>query len=282
MALGVLSNKRDDFTVELVRQAFGRWRFGAVRGERAGVPRKPDPRAALEIASALGVPPAECAFVGDTGPNTGGMGSYSDSNHSLPFLSEADMRGAKEVNERTAKAIKDKTGEGYQGILYGGFMATRNGVRLIEYNARFGDPEAMNVLAILESDFVEICHLILSGNLRADAVQFSRQSTVCKYAVPEGYPDNPLKNQLIDVSEVAQKDALYYSAVDARPDGLYTTGSRSLAVVGLGAPIAEAEAVAEAEMRRVRGPLYHREDIGTIPLIKKRIEMMHTLRNHPL
>ena len=222
------------------------------------------------------------AFVGDTGPNTGGMGSYSDSNHSLPFLSEADMRGAKEVNERTAKAIKDKTGEGYQGILYGGFMATRNGVRLIEYNARFGDPEAMNVLAILESDFVEICHLILSGNLRADAVQFSRQSTVCKYAVPEGYPDNPLKNQLIDVSEVAQKDALYYSAVDARPDGLYTTGSRSLAVVGLGATIAEAQAVAEAEMRRVRGPRYHREDIGTIPLIKKRIEMMHTLRNHPL
>lgn len=66
LPLAVLSNKRDDFTLELVRRLFGRWPFVEVRGERVGVPRKPDPTAALELARALGVPPADCAFVGDT------------------------------------------------------------------------------------------------------------------------------------------------------------------------------------------------------------------------
>ena len=72
------------------------------------------------------------AYEGDTGPNTGGMGTYSDANHSLPFLTENDIVEAHQINTQTAKAVKDKFGEGYQGILYGGFMATASGVKLIE------------------------------------------------------------------------------------------------------------------------------------------------------
>ncbi len=72
------------------------------------------------------------AYEGDTGPNTGGMGTYSDANHSLPFLTEYDISEAHQINIQTANAVKDKFGEGYQGILYGGFMATANGVKLIE------------------------------------------------------------------------------------------------------------------------------------------------------
>ena len=127
------------------------------------------------------------AFVGDTGPNTGGMGSYSDSNHSLPFLTDDDTQTAQAINQATIAALRDKFSEGYKGILYGGFMATKDGVKLIEYNARFGDPECMNVIAILESDFVELCQAIMSGNLTEDHASFVHKTTVCKYAVPEGY-----------------------------------------------------------------------------------------------
>ena len=96
------------------------------------------------------------AYEGDTGPNTGGIGSYSDSDHSLPFLEEQDIFEAQEINERVISALNDYTGEGYKGILYGGFMITSKGVKLVEYNARFGDPEAMNLLALLDSDFAKV------------------------------------------------------------------------------------------------------------------------------
>ena len=92
------------------------------------------------------------AYEGDVGPNTGGMGSYSDSNHLLPFLRPTHRDAALSIMQKTIDAFKKKTGSPYIGILYGGFMATRDGVKLIEYNSRFGDPEAMNVLSIMESD----------------------------------------------------------------------------------------------------------------------------------
>jgi len=136
------------------------------------------------------------AYEGDKGPNTGGMGTYSDANHGLPFLTDDDIAQAHAINISTAKALKDKFGEGYTGILYGGFMATVNGVKLIEYNARFGDPEAMNVLSLLETDFIDICVGIVEGTLDQVDVRFANKATVCKYAVPEGYPDSPVKGEL--------------------------------------------------------------------------------------
>ena len=106
------------------------------------------------------------AYEGDTGPNTGGMGTYSFENHSLPFLSEKDIKEAQKTNELVAKQLFEETGTPYVGILYGGFMLTKGGVKVIEYNARFGDPEAMNVLSILESDFLSICISMVDGNLK--------------------------------------------------------------------------------------------------------------------
>ena len=219
------------------------------------------------------------AYVGDTGPNTGGMGSYSDANFSLPFLTADDIKQAQHINELTAQALHKKFGVGYKGILYGGFMATADGVKIIEYNARFGDPEAINVLAIFQSDFVEVCEAIIHGNLKPELVKFGENATVCKYVVPEGYPDNPVKNQRIDVSGVENPYALYYAAVDAREDGLYETGSRTIAVIGIADTIARAEASAEAEVKRIKGPVFHREDVGTEELINKRISMLKSLRN---
>jgi len=218
------------------------------------------------------------AYEGDTGPNTGGMGTYSDADHSLPFLTEDDIAEAHQINIQTAKAVKDKFGEGYQGILYGGFMATANGVKLIEYNARFGDPEAMNVLSLLESDFIEICNGIAEGNLNNVDVHFSNKATVCKYAVPEGYPDSPVKNEQIDISKIENTDGLFYASVDIQNGKLIEAGSRTVAVVGMADSISNAEKIAEKKVSAIAGPLFHRSDIGTDMVIQKRINHMKSLR----
>ena len=219
------------------------------------------------------------AYEGDEGPNTGGMGSYSDADHSLPFLTDDDISHAQQTNETTAQALKKEFSEGYKGVLYGGFIATADGVKLIEYNARLGDPEAMNVLPLLESDFVEVCHGIVNGNLDERNVSFSRRATVCKYAVPEGYPDSPVKGEPIDVSSVTDTSQLYYASVDMKDGTLIEAGSRTVAYVGIAGSLVKAEAKAEGEISKVRGPLFHRTDIGTTELIQKRVEHMQTLRN---
>ncbi len=218
------------------------------------------------------------AYEGDTGPNTGGMGTYSDANHSLPFLTNNDISQALEINIQTARAIKDKFGVGYKGILYGGFMATASGVRLVEYNARFGDPEAMNVLSLLESDFIDICIGVADGTLDQVDVQFANKATVCKYAVPDGYPDSPVKGEPIDVSKVKNLDGLFFASVDFKGTSLVEAGSRTIAMVGVADTISDAEALAEKEVSSISGPLFHRTDIGTDKIVQKRVDHMNSLR----
>ena len=219
------------------------------------------------------------AYEGDKGPNTGGMGSYSDTNHSLPFISAEDIIEAQKINEATAHALRDEFNEGYKGVLYGGFIATAEGVKLIEYNARLGDPEAMNVLPLLESDFVDICSGIVEGNLHQKDISFRNQATVCKYAVPEGYPDSPVKGEPIDVSAITDTSQLYYASVDVKNGQLTEAGSRTVAYVGLADTLDEAEAKAETEISKVSGPLFHRTDIGTAQLIQLRINHLKSIRS---
>ena len=218
------------------------------------------------------------AYEGDTGPNTGGMGTYSDADHSLPFLTDENIIQAHEINNATAKALKDKFGDGYKGILYGGFMTTADGVKLIEYNARLGDPEAMNVLSLLESDFIAICQGIVDETLDKVDVQFAEQATVCKYAVPKGYPDNPIKGEPIDISNIENLERLFYASVDFKDGQLVESGSRTVAVVGMANTISKAEKIAEKEISTVEGPLFHRNDIGTDELVQKRVQHMESLR----
>ena len=218
------------------------------------------------------------AYENDTGPNTGGMGTYSDANHSLPFLDSSDIEEAHNINTQTARALKDKFDEGYKGILYGGFMATKDGVRLIEYNARFGDPEAMNALSLLETDLIELCSAMADGTLNNIDIRFANKATVCKYAVPEGYPDKPVKGENIDTSKISDPDKLFYASVDIKDGALIESGSRTVAVVGVADSISEAEKIAENEIASVSGPLFHRKDIGTDAIIQRRVEHMRALR----
>ena len=218
------------------------------------------------------------AYEGDIGPNTGGMGTYSDANHSLPFLNEEDINMAHSINVSTAKALKDKFGEGYKGVLYGGFISTANGVKLIEYNARLGDPEAMNVLPLLDSCFIDICNGIVDGNLSHVDVQFKAKATVCKYAVPQGYPDNPIRGIPIEISDVQNPEQLFYASVDIKDGQLILAGSRAVAAVGIADNISSAEEIAEKNISAIKGPVFHRTDIGTNKLIQNKLDHMLSLQ----
>ncbi|MBU2055232.1 MAG: phosphoribosylamine--glycine ligase [Proteobacteria bacterium] len=221
-------------------------------------------------------------FVDDRGPNTGGMGSYSCADHLLPFMDAAAAAEGLEITRKVAAAILRETGVPYKGVMYGGFMITRSGVKLIEYNARFGDPEAMNILPLLRTDFVDVCRAIIDGSLDRLDIVFEKKATVCKYVVPRGYglpqsrPDAASASSRIEIGDV-QGARLYYSSIDQRPDGLYMTSSRAIGVVGIADGLEEAERIAEGAISAIRGPVDHRPDIGTGRLIRKRIDHMRKL-----
>ena len=219
------------------------------------------------------------AYEGDTGPNTGGMGCYTDSNHSLPFLNDNELNEARSINERVAEALRNEFGEGYKGILYGGFMVTNEGVKLIEYNARFGDPEAMNLLTLLDADFASICMNIVEGTL--GEINFRKEASVCKYIVPKGYGSNPAKDATLVVDDSYKKHSdLYYAAVNLEEDGVIsTTSSRAAAVVSMGSDISVAENECELGLSYISGDnLFIRHDIAKSHLISKRIKHMESIR----
>lgn len=228
------------------------------------------------------------AFEGDTGPNTGGMGSYSGPGGLLPFVEREDYaRGVAILNEILAAMRKD--GRPFIGTIYGQFMLSRDGPRVIEINARFGDPEAMNVLTLLESDYLEIVKGMAAGRLDAAKVRFSPKATVCKYVVPEGYGVKSKANEPLAVDEraiAATGARCYYAAINqtggkrGETVEATTTTSRAVGIVGIGATLAEANAMADEALAHVKGPhLFVRRDIGTEALLQRRVETMRRVRS---
>lgn len=218
------------------------------------------------------------AFDGDIGPNTGGMGSYTDKNHSLPFITPHDVEDAKKIMNAVVESLFKESGIKYKGILYGGFMITKHGVKVIEFNSRFGDPEAMNLLPLLETDFVDVMKGIVNETLSKLDIKFSNKATVCKYAVPSGYPDSPDKDQAVIVGDTGDA-LLFYSSVYEKDNIIYTTTSRAIAVVGIADSIDEAEKTSQNALDNIEGNLHSRKDIGTSELIQKRITHMTQIRN---
>lgn len=224
------------------------------------------------------------AFEGDTGPNTGGMGSYSQAGGLLPFLGNNDYDDAVDIMRSVVRALKDE-GTEYKGTLYGQFMLTREGPKVVEFNARFGDPEAMNVLSILQSNFTDICEKMAGGGIGPSDAVFAPTSTVCKYIVPEGYGTKPMAGERIGIDEeaIASEGAvLYYANVNEKDGDLLTTTSRSAGVVGVADAIEEAERIAENALRHVSGRIAVRHDIGKKDIIDARVRHMREVRGgHP-
>jgi phosphoribosylamine--glycine ligase len=162
--------------------------------------------------------------------------------------------------QATIDRIKKVTRTDYKGILYGQFMKTADGIKVIEFNAGFGDPETLNVLSNLNSSMDVICQQIIDGRLTD--VFFDKVATVCVYVVPEGYPGpEVIKDSPIDTSVATTAD-LYYASVYEKDGQILTTGSRAVAVLAKGENVAQAREVAYANASRIKGKVRYRSDIA--------------------
>ncbi len=217
----------------------------------------------------------------DNGPNTGGMGSYSCANGLLPFLPRQDYDKAVRILQQIIHAL-GKEHSTYIGPIYGQFILTAQGVKIIEVNARFGDPEAMNVLPLLQTDYIQLCKAMLDSTLSTTDIDIDKKSTVCKYVVPEGYGVKSMVGEPIHVDETAlQKTGalLFYASVNKKDDHILTGSSRSLAVVGTSQTLEDAEKICEKALGYITGDhLFIRHDIGTKALLQKRINHMKEIR----
>jgi Phosphoribosylglycinamide synthetase, ATP-grasp (A) domain len=148
------------------------------------------------------------------------------------------------ISEKVIEAIARETGRPYKGVLYGGFIATADGIDLIEYNARFGDPEAMNVLPILDADFAEVSFAVAERTLGAARWSFQHKATVRKYIVPKNYPQRSEPTGL-DVSS-AEMDSFaarwFWAACEQIGEKISISSPRTGAFVGIGNSLNEAEA----------------------------------------
>lgn len=224
------------------------------------------------------------AFEGDEGPNTGGMGSYSGPNATLPFLTERDHQEAIRIVDGIVGALK-KEGHRYVGPIYGQFMLTEEGPKVIEVNARFGDPEAMNTIPLLETSLTRIVDAMTRQRLDKLDLRFSEEATVVKYVVPRGYGTNPSEDVKVHVDEDAIEATgarLYYASCNPTEGGVTTTTSRTLAVVGIAETLQEANEQAEDALEHIQGDeIYIRHDIGTDDLVTRRIAHMRALGRDP-
>ena len=220
----------------------------------------------------------------DKGPNTGGMGSYSCADGLLPFLTQQEYNQGVRILQKIVHAL-EKEKCPYIGPIYGQFILTRDAVKIIEINARFGDPEAMNVLPLLHTNYLDLCTAMLHRTLSTKDIQIEKKATVCKYVVPEGYGVKSMANQPIHVNEQALRKTgalLFYASVNKKDKHILTGTSRSLAVVGISDTLENAEHLCEKALTHITGDhLFIRHDIGTKNLLEKRIHHMKKLRGKP-
>ncbi len=196
------------------------------------------------------------AYDGDRGPNTGGMGACSP----LPFITAEDERYALERIMRPAAEALAEEGCPFEGVLYGGLMKTPQGIKVIEFNARFGDPETEVVLPRLKSDIAEIFCAVAEG--RDARLEWDDRAALGIVLASNGYPGSYDKGAEIRGLERAA-GTVYHMGTRAEGDRIVTAGGRVLFVVGRGATLAEARAQALADVERIEcDNLFHRSDIG--------------------
>ena len=203
------------------------------------------------------------AFDGDLGPNTGGMGSYSPAPVFTPELvRQADER----IVQPTLRAMAAE-GSPYRGVLYAGLMATDEGPKVVEFNARFGDPECQVLMMRMAGDIVPYLLACARGDVSGlKAPQFKPQTVICVVLAAKGYPDSPLEGSIIRGAEqdFGPHVQVFHAGTRRRPDGqLAAAGGRVLNVCAEGDDIAEARERAYAAIHRIDWPGgFHRTDIG--------------------
>ena len=201
------------------------------------------------------------AFDGDQGPNTGGMGTYAPAPVMTPEMTE---RAVEEILKPTIAAMA-KEGRPYRGCLYLGLMITAEGPKVVEFNARFGDPETQVVLPLLDGDLIEIMHACAAGTLADVPIRWKNSAAVCVVLAAGGYPGSYKKGDEIQgIADAEAAGALVFHAGTAERDGkIVTNGGRVLGVVGMGADISSAAESSYAAVARISfKDAFYRKDIA--------------------
>lgn len=196
------------------------------------------------------------AYDGDKGPNTGGMGAYTE----LPFITAEDLDYAMEKIMRPTASAMVEEGCPFCGVLYGGLMKTKNGIKVIEFNARFGDPETEVILPRMTSDICQVFCDIVDG--KQPTITWNEMATLGIVLASKGYPGSYEKGYAIEGTE--EVDGSIYHMGTALKDGKYvTSGGRVMIVVCQAPTLREAQQKAAAEVAKIKcDNLFHRTDIG--------------------
>ncbi|MBF0478343.1 MAG: phosphoribosylamine--glycine ligase [Candidatus Omnitrophica bacterium] len=202
------------------------------------------------------------AFDQDQGPNTGGMGAYSPA----PVLKEgSNEKEAYAIIEQTIKGMK-KSGRPFKGVLYAGLMITAKGVKVLEYNVRFGDPETQVILPRLKNDFVDLMLASCEGHLDQIKLEWDPRSAVCVVMAAKGYPGDyakGLKISGLDQAALVNDAMVFHAGTVKKGDDILTAGGRVLGVTALGDGIKKAiDSAYEAVQMIQWDGCFYRRDIG--------------------
>jgi phosphoribosylamine--glycine ligase len=204
------------------------------------------------------------AYDGDEGPNTGGMGAYAP----VPGVGDAECADLVAAVHAPVLAELTRRGSPFVGLLYAGLMLTADGVRVLEFNCRFGDPETQAVLPLLDVDLVQLLAAAAGGDLGATAVATADASAATVVLAAAGYPvDGDRGSEITGVEQAEAAGALVFHAGTAlHGDRLVTNGGRVLAVTGTGSSIGEARALAYAAADRIDfAGVRYRKDVAAAP-----------------
>jgi phosphoribosylamine--glycine ligase len=230
-----------------------------LKGEEASFMAFTDGRTVVPMASAQD---HKRVFDGDKGPNTGGMGAYSPA----PVVTKKlERQVMEEIMVPTVRAM-EKEGRPYRGVLYAGLMIHDGIAKVLEFNARFGDPETQPVLARLDTDLVAIIEAILDGRLAQVEVKWKPDSAVCVVIASGGYPGSYEKGKAItglDRAAVRENVLVFHAGTAVKDGKIVTDGGRVLGVTGVGPVVAAAIDNAYAAVRDISFEgAHYRKDIG--------------------
>tara|TARA_B100001765_G_scaffold149753_1_gene95965 strand:+ start:426 stop:1685 length:1260 start_codon:yes stop_codon:yes gene_type:complete len=203
----------------------------------------------------------KAAFDGDKGPNTGGMGAYSPA---LVFTEELKQQVIDEIMIPTVRAMA-KEGRYYRGILYAGLMLTESGPKVLEFNARFGDPETQPIMMRIKNDIVPIFEACIDGTLAKQSLQWRQEPTICVVMAAKGYPSSYEKGKEISGlnSDENRQVVVFHAGTKLENGKVLTNGGRVLGVTALGSDINQAIKNAYSAVDKIKWDgIHYRKDIG--------------------
>lgn len=199
------------------------------------------------------------AYDGDKGLNTGGMGAFAPT---PVYTAEIERETLENIVYPTIKGLNEE-GRTFKGVIYFGLMATPKGVKVIEYNARFGDPETQVVLPLLDSDLMEIVLAVTEERLDTVDIEWKGGAALTVVAASGGYPENVIKGYPITLGEFSSDVILYHAGTAYKDGALVTNGGRVFALTALGKDIADARRKVYAEIDKISfKDMRYRKDIG--------------------